>query len=375
MQIEIHLIQNFAPSNLNRDDTGSPKDCEFGGYRRARVSSQCWKRAVREHFQDAGLFPPEQLAVRSRRLAAELASLLAQSRPSASPADCAAVAASALKTLGVSLSKDNEEETRTSVLLFLGRDQIDTLAARCLQHWDELLAAAGKKKDAKLPKEVVSALKDSLNASRAVDLALFGRMIAEDPDRNVDAACQVAHAISTHKVSVEFDYFTAVDDLGRKEDTGAGMLGTQEFNSACFYRYANINFPQLLNNLQGDRPLALRAVRAFLQSFIVAIPKAKQNSSAAQCLPAFVMVVVRSAGLWSLANAFAEPARVDGKGLIANSIAALSAHWQELTALYGASQISATHVACGDGPVLGPLQESRRTSVEEVISAAVVALG
>src|ERR1019366_8018881 len=115
-------------------------------------------------------------------------------------------------------------------------------------------------------------VKEIMYQSSAVDLALFGRMIASkppDPKLNVDAACQVAHALSTHRVAPEFDYYTAVDDLPGGDETGAGMLGMQEFNSACFYRYANIDLKQLSNNLQGDQKLTLAGARAFLESFIM----------------------------------------------------------------------------------------------------------
>jgi CRISPR system Cascade subunit CasC len=136
-------------------------------------------------------------------------------------------------------------------------------------------------------------------------------MIAEDPGLNIDAACQVAHALSTHRVALEFDYRKAVDELGREDQTGAGMLGTQEFDSACFCRYANIDLQSLDRNLPNDRELALPGARAFIESCIMAIPKTKQNSTASQNLPSFVMIVDRSTGFASLANTFARS--VDGR--------------------------------------------------------------
>lgn len=340
MFIEIHAIQNFAPSNLNRDDTGSPKDCEFGGHRRARVSSQCWKRAVREYFSQEELISAPQRSVRTKKLAGTVAKLLIDRDNGRKPEEAAAVAASVVEALGVGFDAKSKDEKKTSVLLFLGNDQIDALASLCDQHWDQIVAESHKKKGA-LPKELISSLRSCLQGSRAADLALFGRMIAEDPGLNVDAACQVAHALSTHRVAPEFDYYTAVDDLGREDETGAGMLGTQEFNSACFYRYANINFTQLQSNLQGDRELALRGARAFLEGFIMAIPKAKQNSTAAQNLPSFVMIVIRDKGLASLANAFARPVDGGKEGLMADSVAALCKYWEKLGKMYGHENITA----------------------------------
>jgi CRISPR system Cascade subunit CasC len=176
-----------------------------------------------------------------------------------------AVATAALGSVGLALDKE-----RTQYLVFLGRDQIDALAAACLAHWDALRAAAptgdatGKaaKKSGKdaVPAEVATALAGVLDASKAADLALFGRMLADRPDKNVDAASQVAHAISTNRVSTEFDFFTAVDDLQPGEETGAGMMGTIEFNSACFYRYANVDAAQLTENLGGDTDLARQSL-------------------------------------------------------------------------------------------------------------------
>jgi CRISPR system Cascade subunit CasC len=277
-----------------------------------------------------------------------------------------AVAAAAVEALGIKFDGKSEEEKKTSVLLFLGNDQIERLASVCDEHWDQLISDPARKKQTILPKEVTSRLRASLQGSRAVDLALFGRMIAEDPGQNVDAACQVAHAISTHRVAPEFDYYTAVDDLGRDDETGAGMLGTQEFNSACFYRYANVDFTQLKGNLQADRELALSGVRAFLESFIMAIPKAKQNGNAAQSLPSFAMIVVREKGLSSLANAFARPVDGRDKGLTVNSVEALAQYWVKLKAMYGGNGIRISAYATIEGDDLNGLTSNGVQRVESV---------
>ena len=365
MFIEIHTVQNFAPSNLNRDDTGSPKDCEFGGHRRARVSSQCWKRAVREYFSQEDLIPEAQRAIRTKKLVGKLAEMLIGFNKERTVEQATVVAAAAVEALGVGFDAKSKEEKKTSVLLFLGNDQVDALAGLCHEHWGQLLSASTKKKDS-LPKDVINRLKASLQGSRAVDLALFGRMIAEDPGQNVDAACQVAHALSTHRVAPEFDYYTAVDDLGRDDETGAGMVGTQEFNSACFYRYANIDLKQLKHNLLGDRELALSGARAFLESFIMAIPKAKQNSTAAQSLPSFVMIVVRDKGLASLANAFAQPVDGRNKGLMVNSVEALAHYWGKLTKMYGPNGITSALYATIEDAGLDALNSNAAQSVGNV---------
>jgi CRISPR system Cascade subunit CasC len=376
MFIEIHTIQNFAPSNLNRDDTGSPKDCEFGGFRRARVSSQCWKRAVREYFSQENLIPETQLAIRTKKVVGKVAEMLIGPN-GRTPENATIVAAAAIEALGVKFDAKSKVEKKTSVLLFLGNDQVASLLNLCNEHWEQILSES-KKKGGALPKKLIGDLKASLQGSRAVDLALFGRMIAEDPGQNVDAACQVAHAISTHRVAPEFDYYTAVDDLGREDESGAGMVGTQEFNSACFYRYANIDLKQLINNLQDDRELAISGARAFLESFIMAIPKAKQNSSAAQSLPSFVMIVVRDKGLFSLANAFAKPIDGRDRGLTVNSADALAHYWNKLTGMYGVAGIRSANYATIEDTGLEALNSSvakRVTNVQELIASAIAELG
>jgi CRISPR system Cascade subunit CasC len=399
MFIEIHAIQNFAPSNLNRDDTGSPKDCEFGGHRRARVSSQCWKRAVREYFSQEDLIPEAPRAIRTKRLVDKVASMLFDTKPTTERTleQATAVAAGAIEALGVGYDAKKKE---TSVLLFVGGDEIQALVSLCNKHWNLLLAESNKKipkpdtavaqqndqipsdskkKKSGLPKAIITSLKYSLSGSRAVDLALFGRMIAEDKKLNVDAACQVAHALSTHRVAPEFDYFTAVEEINREDQQGAGMIGTQEFNSACFYRYANINLKQLQSNLPDDRELALEGTRAFLQSFIMSIPKAKQNSTAAQNLPSFVMIVVRDKGLASLANAFVRPVDGDKKGLMVNSVEALAKYWVNLKKMYGANGIKSAFYSMieegGSEALTDDEMAKKADSIQDLLNKAILGLG
>ncbi|MCL5026305.1 MAG: type I-E CRISPR-associated protein Cas7/Cse4/CasC [Chloroflexi bacterium] len=347
MFVELHILQNFAFSNLNRDLSGAPKDCDFGGYRRNRISSQCTKRAIREHFRSGDIIPPDRIAERTKRLVEDLVERLHQRGKDEIEARAAVEAALRGIKLGIG------DDGKTQYLLFLGRAEIQALADACLEHWDALLrsgsdaveAPAGQRasrRDAKraaqqaLPGQVVNALKEVLDGARAADLALFGRMMADLPDKNIDAACQVAHAFSTNRAKVEFDFYTAVDDLKKDDTPGADMMGTVEFNSACYYRYANIDLDQLKSNLQDDEELAQKTVEAFLQASIEAIPTGKQNSSAAQNPPSFVMAVVRDRGLWSLANAFVRPvAPSRDLDLVQNSVAALDRFWQQMVNMYG----------------------------------------
>ncbi len=348
MLIELHAIQNFAPSNLNRDDTGAPKDCIFGGYRRARVSSQAFKRAMRMEFRDGGLLPDKaDIGTRTKRIVEELTKRL--EKEGIAKDESKALIERALGGLGLKLDED-----KTQYLLFVGPRELDALAAVCVQLRDagesgatgDGAAKSGRnaKKEAKsaITGEVQKALKAAMDGGKAADIALFGRMVADNAEINTDAACQVAHAISTHKTDIEFDYYTAVDDLNPKEETGAGMIGTVEFNSACFYRYANVDLDQLSTNLGKDAAAVRQTVEAFVRAFVTAIPTGKQNSMAAQNPPSFVFAVARDAGNWSLTNAFVRPVPQHADDLVKASIARLDTEWAGIAKMYGTRAIRGT---------------------------------
>ncbi|MDD3608712.1 MAG: type I-E CRISPR-associated protein Cas7/Cse4/CasC [Halothiobacillaceae bacterium] len=331
--IEVHVLQNFAPSNLNRDDTGAPKDAFFGGTRRARVSSQCDKRAVRQFFDEKvreGVFSADELAVRTKRVYQAIVDALAGKRDSAETLAKAEIALSYVKL-------KSAEGGKTQYLLFLGRREIAELATTIDECWDQIVAAEdsdeekpkGKAKKAaakSAPKEVQARIESAFNGGKAVDVALFGRMLADMPEKNQNAACQVAHAISTHAVEREFDFYTAVDDLKPEDTAGADMMGTVEFNSACYYRYAVVDWAKLVENLQDDEELAAKGLRTFLQGFVVAEPTGKQNSFAAHNPPEFVAVTVcHEAAPRNLANAFETAIRAKaGESLTRKSAEELS---------------------------------------------------
>lgn len=342
--LEIHILQNFAPSNLNRDDTGSPKDCVFGGARRARVSSQAFKRAMRTYVRERQLLGPENLAQRSRRFNHELVNRLVAGGRGKEEAQ--EVVKLALETIGFKLdSKDDH----TQYLIFLGSGELDDIAELVEANWDEIRTVVEKRKASKKDKkEAVSpdlkkaldrAIRQRDEGGDAVDVALFGRMLADRPDKNQDAACQVAHAISTHKVQKEFDYYTAVDELKKgDEDAGAGMVGTTEFNSACFYRYLLIDLEQLRTNLQDDHELFRKGLLAFTEAAVRALPTGKQNSFAAHNPPSFVALRHRKDGApINLANAFETPVWSAKTSLSAASAERLSEQWKKLDDFYGGS--------------------------------------
>lgn len=312
--IEIHVLQNFAPSNLNRDDTGAPKDALFGGTRRARVSSQCQKRTVREHFSgliEQNTLGHEDVAFRTKRiLYALIKSLAEKGRTEVEAAEKSRLALAAME---LTVKDDGKSE----YLLFLGKREISGIADIINEKWDSILAAEAAPVEGKKPgkakkqaaqnadPDLKKALDKVFNGGKAVDVALFGRMLADMPEKNQNAACQVAHAISTHSVEREFDFYTAVDDLKPEDTTGADMMGTVEFNSACFYRYAVVDWEKLVANLQGDVGLAAKGLRAFLEGFVLAEPTGKQNTFAAHNPPEFIAVSVRrNTAPRNLANAF-----------------------------------------------------------------------
>lgn len=380
--IEIHALQNFAPSNLNRDDTGAPKDAIFGGVRRARVSSQCLKRAVRQHFAglvESGELEAADLASRTKRvLDAVVKELVAKGR---AEADASAKATLALAAMELTIKEDGKSE----YLLFLGQREISDVARIVDEKWDTLIAAeststegkkAGKaKKDAakQADPELKKALEKIFNGGKALDLALFGRMLADMPEKNQYAACQVAHAISTHGVDREFDFYTAVDDLKPEDTAGADMMGTVEFNSACFYRYAVVDWEKLVANLQGDVELAAKGLRAFLDGFVVAEPTGKQNTFAAHNPPEFVVASVRhNTAPRNLANAFEVPVRVTkGQALTKISAENLASKAKVLQAAYGGEgKTLVLNLVGADAAGFGELVDSLQVLLDRTVALA-----
>lgn len=336
--IDIHVIQTVPPSNLNRDDAGSPKQARYGGVRRARVSSQSWKRATRRHFDETT--PAADQATRTRRLQSLVIDRLSE-RAGLSAEVAGRVADVLLKS---QLKLDaGKKEGETEYLMFVGLAQLDRLADAVAPLADALDDLEGKDLETALAD--VSA-QQHLMDGHPIDVALFGRMVADLPQINVDAAVQVAHALSTHPVETEFDYFSAVDDEKARsadEDLGAGMIGTIEFNSATLYRYATVGLHQLEANLGGDREAAIDAAGRFIEGFVRSMPTGKQNSFANRTLPDAVVVAVRSDQPVNLVSAFEAPVR--GEGLSQRSLRCLAAEQAAVVQNWGGapSSIHATY--------------------------------
>jgi len=329
MIIELHAIQSFGPSNLNRDDTGNPKEALFGGVRRARISSQSAKRAIRssEIFRQA---LGTETGTRTKAVIAELKRRLLECGLSEEDAQNAASHVVSL----VFAKADGKNANKTSILLYLSSTELDLLTS----YINEAHQQGQLPDDEKLRKELKSRLKER---SLAPDIALFGRMLAEHPDLSVDAACQVAHALSTHEVNTaEFDYFTAVDDLSPNEESGAGMLGLVAYNSATYYRCVRIDWEQLLVNLHGDHTLARNTIVGFMRAFALVVPSAKQNSFVNQHSPDFLLAVLRRDNDGqSLDNAFEQPIRARaGSGYVEPSIEALATYWEQVDRAFRLSE-------------------------------------
>jgi len=342
--VDIHALQTLPPSNINRDDTGSPKSAFFGGVQRQRVSSQAWKSAIRRDFELH--LDRSKLGVRTRLIADKVVARildLASEFDADAAEEAVKQAFTAVKNPKnkkyVKLERQEGEKrisdrAVSSAALFLSNQQIDKLA-------QAIIEANGEKIP---PKQV----QEMLNTEHGIEIALFGRMLADAPDFNVDAACQVAHALSVHGTEPDFDYYTAVDDVVRSagDSTGASMIGTIEMASSTLYRYANINLDALITNL-GDTSASVEATLAFVRAFVGSMPTGKQNSFAARTLPDAVIVTVRNDRPISYVNAFEKAiTEVEGRRVVAAR--ALASEAKNIEEAYGYEPVASYVLALGD---------------------------
>lgn len=300
--VDVHILQTVPPSNINRDDTGSPKSARFGGAKRTRVSSQAWKKATRDLFPD--MLSEDEVGQRTKHVVDMISDFVLDLKPGVDCEQAIDAATRALAATGI-----NVKDGLTGYLVFVSPGQAKALAEIAVKSIE-----TGEDIAKKEAKEVLDVKKNPL--LNAVDVAMFGRMVADAPELNVDASVQVAHAIGVGRMEPEFDYFTALDDRSPEDDAGAAMIETTEFASATMYRYANIDVMHLCENL-GSVNAACRGVEAFLRSFTLSMPTGKQNSFANRTLPAAVVVQLRGAQPVSLVNAFEKPVEArDGKSQV-----------------------------------------------------------
>lgn len=352
MLVEVHILQNHAPSNLNRDDSGSPKEAVFGGYKRARISSQCLKRTARRSdvFADkmVGL-----LGTRTRMLPELVRKNLLEK---GLDDDLAALSAQKISGFGTKEGKEQKANKggyfRTAQTMFLNTADVNAVTEVFLEA--ALGSNTAKEFEKTKVKELEEKAKDNGFRPMSVDIALFGRMVTSEAFVDVEAACQFAHAISTHKVDHEFDYYTAMDDLERSSDDeageGADMIGDVEFNSACYYKYFNVHVEGLVDNLTGKafrrevmpedekeaRKTAAKAIQALIEAVCSVTPSGKQNTFAAHQWPSLVWLEIRNSNLpVSYSNAFCVPVNPkSGDGIEKESAKMLKKECEDLTKMY-----------------------------------------
>jgi CRISPR system Cascade subunit CasC len=304
--LDIHAIQTIPPANINRDDTGTPKTAQYGGVTRSRVSSQSWKKAIRKYFNENGA--ESNVGIRSLEVVRYLADKIKERDPSVGDEEALKLANNTFNKAGIS-TKDN----KVRALFFIGSAQAENLALASLE------GISDKK-----------ALQAILNDNPSIDIALFGRMVADDPTLNEDASSQVAHSISTHAIQTEFDFFTATDDLAPEDSAGAGMLGTVEFNSSTLYRYANVAIHELMHQLSGNADATVAAISLFIEAFVKSMPTGKINTFANQTLPQAVLVTLREDRPVNLISAFESPVK-SSEGYVDKSIARLKQEFDNVS--------------------------------------------
>jgi len=336
--IELHILQSFPVSCLNRDDVGAPKSAVFGGVTRARISSQCLKRAIREfaqHNLPAARFggkrsrliiDPIKRALVAEKIAEDEAQKLAlQVSDELSGLDD--------KTVDKKTGAAKEGKIpRVGTLIFLSPAEICALAKE--------VAGLVRSKKKLEPKKLFTVCKNT-PLSDAADIAIFGRMVAKGPDLTLEGAAMFGHAISTHKADNEIDFFSAVDDEKlAEEDAGAAHTNVLEFTSAVYYRYAALNLDLLYKEIErekGSKGITghlkdlskderRHVVDAFIRATLLAIPTARHNSMNAHNPPAYVLGIYKEHGQpMQLVNAFEKPVW-SKQGLIEKSVEELKAH-------------------------------------------------
>ena len=210
---------------------------------------------------------------------------------------------------GLKLKFDSKKPMELSALLAISPWQIETLA-KVLQEYRDIdwSAKLTKKSPEELRRnEAKKAIKDALSEKNSLDLVLFGRMVADDPELRVEACAQVAHAISVNEIVPEYDYYSAIDELQQDDEQGAAMLGDQDFNSSTLYRYTNVNVRELIADL-GEED-ALNGLQAYMQSFVMSMPTGKQNSFGARTVPSYILAVLRNDQPVNLVESFENPIR------------------------------------------------------------------
>lgn len=345
--IQLHVLTNYPPSNLNRDDTGRPKTALVGDVQRLRVSSQSLKRAWRtsEIFE---LDLAEHIGTRTKDMGKEIFKALTAAGIADKPARewSRQIAGQFGKLKSDKKAEDNEDLQIEQLAHFSPeeREAVDALVQTCAKRGEG--PSAGELDLLRKPR-------------RAVDIAMFGRMLADKPAYNVEAAVQVAHAITVHKSAVEDDYFSAVDDLNDgRSDKGAAHIGERSYGAGLFYLYICIDRELLTENLGNDTALAGKALRAFVHAVTKVSPTGMQNSHASRAYASYVLAEKGDQQPRSLAQAFLKPIRpADEDDMFAQAVQAITRRSENFDKVYG---------ACADGRYVVNVEEGQGSLAELV---------
>lgn len=322
--LQIHALTAYPPSNLNRDDLGRPKTAHLGGKTRLRISSQSLKRAWRTSDTFAEVLDGA-IGTRTRTLGLEISDRLTDAGVEKKDALdwTERIIASLAK---VDKAEREKERIVTGQLVHIAPSEREAMLG--------LADKLAKEKRAPTDEEL-SLLQER---PRAADIAAFGRMLAEQVTYNVEAAVQVAHAITVHEVAVEDDFFTAVDDLNAaredREDAGSAHMGTVEFGAGTFYLYVCVDRELLLDNLQGDEALAKKTVEALIRTLATVAPRGKQATFASRAYASYILAERGDQQPRSLTVAFLEP--VGAADQVGRAIEVLQATLQRMDKVYGA---------------------------------------
>jgi CRISPR system Cascade subunit CasC len=334
MLIEFHILKSYPPTNLNRDETGSPKSCFFGGSQRGRISSQCLKHSWRRHDAFSNL----NIGIRTRYLPELIAEELFRR---GMKQEYLEIVKKKISGLGNKEAKESEDGSGTAQIMFFSKEDINAVA-------DIVETTVNSCKSIKEIKDIkVKIWQDALKGNAKVrpvtlDIALFGRMITDDSFADVEASIQVAHAISTNRVNMESDFFTAVDDLKKmySDDVGSAMMGDTDFNSCCYYMYSSLDTDQLFENLKSSPDVAEISkvlIPILIETMAFSNPSGKQNSFAGNVYPSLICVEVKDKKVpINYVNAFEIPvSNTSTKGLVKESVDKLAREIDNFDSVYG----------------------------------------
>ncbi|HUT30848.1 MAG TPA: type I-E CRISPR-associated protein Cas7/Cse4/CasC [Sedimentisphaerales bacterium] len=402
MFVQIHMLQSMPPGNLNRDETGQPKKCLFGGVTRGRISSQCLKRNIRHSTQFKERFG-DALADRTQYLPQMVADELRKGK-SGIPEDEIGKVMSALASRFSKeiegegeggASADGGDAGKTPQLVFFPQpfakriaELVGHLRKTRKDVYDVFIGCAKKpkEKEKELKRAIEEFVAEVATASKqlTVDIGLFGRMTTSDLVANVEAACQVAHAISTHETLIESDWFTAMDDMKAKyaatqtEGIGAGYIGSGEqttfFDSAVYYKYLNLDVDSLKKHLPSlSAKDAAHVAGVLVSAAALATPSGKQNSFAAHGVPELILIEVSKVKRpVSYANAFLQPVGGGlGRNLMTESAKALQVYVDSVAGAYAPADMKRILLAIGPAAIQLKSTCQSVSTLEKLIKAVV----